>query len=83
MQPSKIGITSFGSLKLQIWILQKQHWLCKTVNQRGERGEADTRDPRVSETVIGEKLAAGKAQHDEVSAGSKGTYVFLSSRRLC
>jgi len=32
------------------------------VNQRGERGEADTRDPRVSETVTGEKLVAGEAQ---------------------
>ena len=32
------------------------------MNQRGENREADTRDPRVSETVTGEKLAAGKAQ---------------------
>jgi hypothetical protein len=32
------------------------------VNQRGGRGEADTRDPRVSETETGEKLVAGEAQ---------------------
>ena len=32
------------------------------MNQRGERGEADTRDPRVSETETGEMLVAGEAQ---------------------
>ena len=32
------------------------------MNQRGGNREADTRDPRVSETVTREKLAAGKAQ---------------------
>jgi len=48
LEPSKIGITSFGSLKLQIWILQKQHRLYKTVNQRGER-ERLTPGTRTSE----------------------------------
>ena len=35
LEPSKIGITTFGSLKLQIWILQKQHRICNNSDPGG------------------------------------------------
>jgi len=62
LESSQIGTMSFGSIKLEIWIFQNQHGICKTVNQGEWEGEADTRDPRVRETVTGEMLVAGKAQ---------------------
>ena len=82
----KIGIASFGSLKLQIWILQNQHRICKTVNQGCER-ETDRWDPLTHGTHATERQRHGrrsslaKLDDGDVSVGSKGIYVFHSSRR--
>jgi len=67
LEPSKIGTTSFGSVKLKIWILQKHHKICYTVNQGCERerltgGPTGQRDPLDSDTETGEKLVAGETR---------------------
>ena len=66
-EPSKIGITPFGSVKHKIWILQKQQRICYTVTRdvRGrdwQVGSGDTRDPRDRETETGETLVTGETR---------------------
>jgi len=66
-KPSKIGTTSFGSVKLEIWILQNQHRICKLENQGCERerltgGPTGQRDPLDSDTETGETLVAGETR---------------------
>jgi len=76
-EPSKIGTTPFGSVKLQIWILQNEHRICKTVNQRCEgerltRGPTGQRDPLASDTETGETLVAGETRRQRGLARIQG-----------
>jgi len=76
-EPSKIGITSFVSAKLKIWILQKQHRICKIENQgcEGERltgGPTGQQDPLDSDTETEEKLIAGETRRRRGLRGNQG-----------
>jgi len=76
-EPSKIGTTPFGSVKLEIWILQNQHRICKIENHgcEGERltgGPTGHRDPLDSNTETGEKLVAGETRRWRGLRGNQG-----------
>ena len=62
-QPNKILTTSFGFIKLQIWICYTETSK-ESATQWPEmwEGEADTRDPRDRETETGETLVAGETR---------------------
>jgi len=66
-EPSKIGTTSFESVKLEIWILQNEHRIYKTEKQGCERerltgGPTGQRHPLDSDTETGETLVAGETR---------------------
>jgi len=72
---------SFGSIKLEIWILQNQHRICKTVNQGCERERLTPGTHATERQRQGRRSSPAKLDDGEVSVRSKGIYVFLSSRR--